>query len=203
MSTSDLRCCISLALVVGLFTLYIKEKSFFGIRKIIVQHVKALGENHKCLYLQHFLVPAIPALALSCFWKLTDSILTYICTFASIWIAILLALLPICMSLVKEKYGNTYFNVTKKIFTATMFEFVVCISTTILCLLYMIVLPNGYQKLSNLQFMTTKILSFLIFYFLFLMLIGMFLVLKNCNAAIGEYIAQNRNQSKKNHDEQK
>lgn len=147
----------------------------------------------------NFGLPIIVGSLLGIVNPINSSIITFMSTVVSIWIAILFALVAIIQSLAKEKLGEDYFKVVKQAYATVMFECCVSILTVILGFVYVILCPQITTQTAAVPFLmkiVLSLLSIIIYTLLFVLLLTMFMIFKKCNALLGEIIKANEIQKR-------
>lgn len=144
----------------------------------------------------NFALPVFTGIVLGMINPINSTIITFMTTVVSIWIAILFALVALIQSLAKEKLGEDYYIVVKQAYATVMFECCISIISIVLGFTYVALCP---QEGVTAQFPLAQLLSFLsviIYSLIFILLLTMFMIFKKCNALLGQIIKANEIQKR-------
>jgi hypothetical protein len=191
----------------------LSNESFFSVRSILKYYFTIFkkpkndselldvkqGKNHYYIepILFNFALPTIVGIFLGIVHPINSTIITFMSTVISIWIAILFALVAVIQSLAKEKLGESYFKVVKQAYATVMFECCISIMSVVLGFIYIILCPQDNAQAVQFPLSVILILfSIVIYTLLFVLLLTMFMIFKKCNALLGEIIKANETQKR-------
>jgi hypothetical protein len=200
-------------IVIVIIQTCVDKNGFFSVRKIIEYYAtvfqKPLTPSEKASVkvpkrhyymlplIFNFAVPIVFGIILGIYSPINQTIITFMSTVVSIWIAILFALIAVIQSMAKERLGEKYYSVVKQTYATIMFECCISVFTVILSFSYIILCPSdGIEKVGCPINIVLYVFGIIIYSLLFILLLTMFMIFKKCNALLGETIKSNATQKR-------